>query len=71
MTISPMHTGARDFDFFFGSWHIANERLKSRLTNCDEWERFEATQDCAPILGGLGNIDRFRANRDGIPLSPP
>lgn len=32
MTISPMHMGARDFDFFFGSWHIANERLKSRLT---------------------------------------
>ena len=52
--------GASDFDFLHGSWHNANERLTSRLTGSDEWERFEALGDCRPILGGLGNIDDFR-----------
>ncbi len=65
MTVPDMRTGANDFDFFFGSWHIVNERLTSRLSGGDEWERFAATQECEPILGGLGNIDRFRATRDG------
>jgi hypothetical protein len=60
------HTGARDFDFLHGSWHITNERLKSRLTNSDDWERFEALHDCEPILGGMGNIERFRAAWNGI-----
>jgi len=60
MATVQTRTGARDFDFFHGSWRILNERLTSRLTNCDEWERFEAFGDCRPILGGLGNIDDFR-----------
>ena len=49
-----------DFDFFFGSWQIVNERLTARLAHCHEWERFEARGECRPILGGLGNIDDFR-----------
>jgi len=60
MPASTKSTGAHDFNFFFGSWHIVNERLTSRLTDADEWERFEAFQDCWPILGGMGNIDEFR-----------
>jgi hypothetical protein len=60
VTIAPKLTGASDFDFLFGSWQIVNDRLKSRLTNSDEWERFEATGMCRPILGGIGNIDDFR-----------
>jgi hypothetical protein len=60
------HTGARDFDFLHGSWQITNERLKSRLTNSDEWEQFEALHDCEPILGGMGNIERFRASWHGM-----
>jgi hypothetical protein len=51
--------GARDFDFLHGAWRIVNERLVSRLTNSDEWERFEAEGICRPILGGIGNIDSF------------
>lgn len=60
MTASGMLSDARDFDFFVGSWHIANDRLTSRLTGSDEWERFEASGDCRLILGGLGNVDHFR-----------
>lgn len=58
--------GARDFDFLVGSWNIANQRLTSRLTNSDEWERFDAIGDCDLILGGLGNVDRFRTMRKGV-----
>jgi len=60
MTIaSDNNDGRHDFDFYFGRWHIRNERLRQRLVGCDDWEIFEATQQCRPILGGLGNIDDF------------
>jgi hypothetical protein len=51
--------GRHDFDFYFGRWQIRNERLRQRLVGCHDWEVFEATQECRPILGGLGNIDDF------------
>jgi hypothetical protein len=51
--------GRRDFDFYFGRWRLRNERLKERLTGCQDWEVFEATQECRPLLGGLGNLDDF------------
>lgn len=56
---APARDGSHDFDFWFGRWHAANERLKQRLAGSTEWERFEATMECRPILGGLGNIDDF------------
>ncbi len=65
MVASPGQTGAKDFDFLFGTWRIANRRLVSRLTGADEWERFEADGGCEPILGGLGNVDYFRAPWQG------
>lgn len=57
---SPNRSGAHDFDFLHGSWHIVNERLASRLTGSTEWERFDADHECWPILGGAGNVDTFR-----------
>jgi hypothetical protein len=51
--------GRHDFDFYFGRWQIRNERLRQRLVGCVDWETFDATQQCRPILGGLGNIDDF------------
>ncbi len=59
MAVSPGLAGARDFDFLFGSWRIVNERLTSRLTGSEDWERFEATGYCRPILSGVGNVDAF------------
>ncbi len=66
MTLSPMLAGVHDFDFLFGSWQVVNERLKSRLTGSDEWETFTATQECQPILGGAGNVDRMTATWRGV-----
>jgi hypothetical protein len=68
MTVTPTdHDGRHDFDFYFGRWQIRNERLRQRLAGCDDWETFDATQQCRPILGGLGNIDDFVTGwRDGF-----
>jgi hypothetical protein len=53
------HDASHDFDFWFGRWHIENQRLLKRLQGCDEWETFAATGEAKPILGGMGNIDDF------------
>lgn len=57
--------GMHDFDFYFGRWHVRNERLRERLAGCVEWETFDARQDCRPILGGLGNLDEFVSDQFG------
>lgn len=57
--------GRHDFDFYFGRWAVRNERLKERLAGCQEWEVFEAAQECRPILGGLGNLDSFDTDWGG------
>ena len=57
--MSTPHDGARDFDFYYGHWNVHNERLRERLVGSTDWEHFEATQQCRPILGGIGNIDDY------------
>lgn len=54
-------SGARDFDFLYGTWHVQNHRLLKRLVGCDEWEEFDAINVCHPILDGAGNQDEFRS----------
>ncbi len=54
--------GARDFDFWYGRWSVANRRLKARLCGCTEWEEFEAVSCCRPLLSGFGNEDDFRSD---------
>lgn len=56
--------GRHDFDFYHGRWRVRNERLRERLRGSDEWETFEATQECRPILGGIGNLDDFATDWD-------
>ncbi|MGN7917939.1 NIPSNAP family protein [Lysobacter sp. 22409] len=51
--------GRHDFDFLHGRWQVHNERLRERLAGSDDWQIFLATQTCAPVLGGLGNVDAF------------
>lgn len=69
LNIVPSATSSNtDFDFFHGKWKIHNRKLKSRLTNCDEWVEFEAEQECSPILNGFGNQDFFHAEFGGKPF---
>lgn len=55
---APMsHDPARDFDWFFGSWHVQHRRLKERLMNNTEWVPFDGTCVCQPLMGGTSNVD--------------
>ena len=62
--------GRKDFDFLHGRWRVHNSRLARRLAGDDEWQEFAAVNVCAPVIAGLGNIDRFDCERfpDGKPL---
>lgn len=62
------HDGANDFDFYFGRWRVHNERLRERLVGSTDWQRFDAIQECRPILGGLGNLDEFVTDEFGPTL---
>lgn len=62
------NSSKHDFDFFQGKWKLRNKKLKSRLSNCDEWTEFESTQEMYIVLNGIGNIDNFLATFDGEPF---
>lgn len=54
--MNELPTGARDFDWYFGAWHVHNRMLRKRLADSNDWWEFPATDVVKPILGGLGNI---------------
>jgi hypothetical protein len=56
---APRPDAIHDFDFLFGRWRIANRRLRRRLEGCTEWDEFEATSECRPVLGGQGNLETY------------
>lgn len=62
---NSLPSGARDFDFLIGEWRICNRRLRERLVGSDTWDTFEATLSVRSILGGLGNVDEFKADWNG------
>lgn len=47
-----------DFAFEYGSWSVRHRRLLHRLVGGTEWEEFDGTTSCAPILGGVGNLEQ-------------
>lgn len=57
-----------DFDFLSGkNWLVKNRVLEERMSNCKTWKEFDAQlSDFHFILGGLGNIDKFKGVRDGV-----
>ena len=57
ITGSPTSSN-HDFDFFVGKWRLQNKKLKTRLSNSDEWEEFESTQEMYKVLNGIGNVDK-------------
>jgi hypothetical protein len=60
-----MENGARDFDFWMGSWKVHHRYLSRRLEGSTDWAEFEATSVARPLLDGLGNEDEFRTDHEG------
>lgn len=50
-------SAAHAFDFFFGTWQVRHRRLHKRLANSNDWEEFDGTTHCQPILGGFANMN--------------
>jgi len=61
--------GRHDFDFLHGRWQVHNQRLRHRLQGSTDWEHFEATQYCQPLLDGLGNTDEMRNEAGPVGVS--
>jgi hypothetical protein len=60
--MSSADDGRHDFDFFFGTWQQANRKRVRPLVKGDgEWIEFDSETEARPILGGVGNIDTFKA----------
>jgi hypothetical protein len=62
---TPQPDGRHDFDFIHGHWQVQNERLRERLVGSEDWEVFIATDECRPLLGGIGNLEEFHTSWNG------
>ena len=68
LIITPSVTSsARDFDFLVGKWRLAHKKLRSRLTNCKDWDEFETTVVDSNGLAGMASFDVGWATFDGKP----
>jgi hypothetical protein len=60
-----MTAGLTDFDFFHGQWQVKHRRLVGRLAGSVEWQEFDGSCHCRPVLGGDGNVDDNLVNLPG------
>jgi hypothetical protein len=52
--------GRRDFDFLFGSWHVANRKLADVWDpGCMEWTEFTSAAVVRPLLANLATMDCY------------
>src|SRR5687768_4371745 len=69
LAIEASETSSKnDFDYLVGTWNIRNRTLKEQLAGSNEWNEFDATQECRLILLGLANFDIFHTEIDGKPF---
>lgn len=68
--ITPSVTSsADDFDFLVGKWDVHNRKLKTRLTDSDDWAEFSATVEMRKVMAGIGNVETFDATFDDKPFA--
>ena len=60
-------SSSKDFNYLIGKWILEHRKLKSRLTNSNEWEEFKTEVEDFSMLEGNGNQDVCRATFDGVP----
>jgi hypothetical protein len=54
--------GSHDFDFIYGKWRMPNHRLKKRLAGSHDWVDFITCDEGAPLPGGIGDTDYWKAS---------
>jgi hypothetical protein len=67
--VASKNSAQTDFDFYIGKWKIHNRKLKTRLNHCTDWLEFEAMDETRSLLNGLGNMNEYRTQFDGVPLA--
>jgi hypothetical protein len=67
--VASKNSAHTDFDFYIGKWKIHNRKLKARLKNSTEWDEFEATDETRSLLNGLGNMNEYQAEFNGVPFA--
>ena len=66
MSANTTTGGPGDFDFIIGDWQVNHRRLKSILSECDQWVEFSGLSSTVYTLGGFGNVeDNFLDFPDG------
>jgi len=60
---APVRDGSHDFDFLYGTWLMHNWRQTKPLSGSQVWGKFDATDKCEPLPGGLGNEDVMRTDQ--------
>jgi hypothetical protein len=70
LKVSASTTSSKhDFDFLQGKFNVHHKKLKSRLSNSNEWIEFDASMDNQTILLGIGNIEHhYMTTADGNPV---
>lgn len=48
-----------NFDFYVGTWDVANRRLSKPLVGSDEWDEFPGVSVAHSFFDGAGNFDEI------------
>ena len=58
-----------DFDFLQGSFKVHHNKLKSRLSNSNEWFEFDGSMHNQAVLTGIGNVENhYMTTLEGKPV---
>jgi hypothetical protein len=58
-----------DFDFLQGRFNVHHKKLKSRLSNSNEWFEFEGSMHNQAVLTGIGNVEsHYMTTLEGKPV---
>lgn len=67
--VASSNSSHDDFDLLAGKWKMYHKKLKSRLTNNNEWIDLESMDaNYGTILNGIGNTDLYKATFDNEPF---
>jgi Domain of unknown function (DUF4440) len=70
LKVSASTTSSKnDFDFLQGKFNVHHKKLKSRLSNSNEWFEFDASMNNQAILMGIGNVENhYMTASEGNPV---